>query len=218
MKKSLLIFCAALAIVATGCKNKKKANTEMVEEIKDVIADIETSLGNMRIKLYGDTPRHQANFIKLANEGFYDGTLFHRVIKEFMIQGGDPLTKNPGAEQEYGTGGPGYQIPAEIRSNHRHKKGALAAARKGDAANPMRESSGSQFYIVQSENGCAHLDGQYTVFGEVIEGLEVIDRIAEAETDFRDRPLDNVKIVRVYIEASDTTKKALQTDSTAVIQ
>ena len=82
----------------------------------------------------------------------------------------------------------------------------------------MRESSGSQFYIVQSENGCAHLDGQYTVFGEVIEGLEVIDRIAEAETDFRDRPLDNVKIVRVYIEASDTTKKALQTDSTAVIQ
>lgn len=218
MKKYLWILCAAAAIVATGCKNKKKANTEMNEETKDVIVNMETSLGNMRIKLYGDTPRHQANFIKLANEGFYDGTLFHRVIREFMIQGGDPLTKDPGAEQEYGTGGPGYQIPAEIRSNHRHKKGALAAARKGDIANPMKESSGSQFYIVQSEDGCAHLDGQYTVFGEVIEGFEVIDKIAGVETDFRDRPLDNVKIVRVYTELSDTTKKAVQSDSTAVRQ
>ena len=117
-----------------------------------------------------------------------------------MIQGGDPLTKDPANADRFGTGGPGYTVPAEILPQYRHKKGALAAARRGDAANPMKESSGSQFYIVQDEKTCAQLDGQYTVFGETIEGLDVIDKIAAVETDRRDRPVGQVKIVSIKAE------------------
>ena len=112
---------------------------------------IKTSYGNMVIKLYNDTPKHRDNFIKLVNEGYYDGQLFHRVIQDFMIQGGDPNSRNASKGEMLGIGGPGYTIPAEIRSNHFHKKGALAAARKGDAVNPEKASSGSQFYIVEGQ-------------------------------------------------------------------
>ncbi len=227
MKKYLIlaICVAVLALLASACGNKKKAAAEAqaqaeqetiaAEQVKqdsikvekklsdlaeEPVFDIVTNYGTIKIKLYKDTPKHRENFAKLALSGYYDGLLFHRVINGFMIQGGDPLTKDPANADRFGTGGPGYTVPAEILPQYRHKKGALAAARRGDAANPMKESSGSQFYIVQDEKTCAQLDGQYTVFGETIEGLDVIDKIAAVETDLRDRPVGQVKIVSIKAE------------------
>ncbi len=162
--------------------------------------DITTNLGTIKIKLYADTPLHRKNFEKLALSGFYDGLLFHRVINGFMIQGGDPLSKDPEKVSQYGTGGPGYTVPAEILPNHKHKKGALAAARRGDKANPKRESSGSQFYLVQDEGACASLDGDYTVFGETVQGLDVIDKIAAVATGAKDLPTNPVKIISVTLD------------------
>jgi peptidyl-prolyl cis-trans isomerase B (cyclophilin B) len=182
---------------------------------------IETSLGDMLVRLYDETPAHRDNMIKLINEGFYQDQLFHRVIKDFMIQGGDPHSTGAEKGQRLGTGGVGYTVPAEFHDNLIHKKGALAAARKGDSVNPEKASSGSQFYIVQGRvlrqeeidilkqrgvasfteesaevymtlGGTPHLDGSYTVFGEVIKGLEIIDSIASRPTDAYNRPLDDV--------------------------
>ncbi|MBQ6299911.1 MAG: peptidylprolyl isomerase [Bacteroidales bacterium] len=158
---------------------------------------IKTTDGTMTVRLYADTPLHRDNFVKLAKSGFYDGLLFHRIIKGFMIQGGDPLTRDSTKVAQFGTGGPGYTIPAEIVEGKTHKKGALAAARRSDQVNPAKESSGSQFYIVQDETGCKHLDGEYTIFGEVVEGLTVIDKIAAERTDLRDRPLNKVQIISI---------------------
>lgn len=224
MKKYIVYaLCAAVVLlIAAACGNKKKAEASAEEQAaaeaeqvkqdsikvekklsdlaEEPVFDIVTNYGTIKIKLYKDTPLHKANFAKLALSGFYDGLLFHRVINGFMIQGGDPLTKDPANAAKFGTGGPGYTIPAEILPEHHHRKGALAAARRGDAANPMKESSGSQFYIVQNEQTCAQLDGAYTVFGETIEGLDVIDKIAAVETDPRDRPLAQVKIVKIKAE------------------
>jgi len=169
-------------------------DTVMNKEIENPLYEIHTSMGTITVMLYRETPIHLANFENLVKRNYYDGILFHRVIPGFMIQVGDPLTKDPDRADEYGTGGPGYTIPAEIKSEFTHKKGALAAARRGDAANPKRESSGSQFYIVQDAQGCSHLDGQYTIFGETVDGLNVIDKIAGIPTDHRDRPLQPVKI------------------------
>ena len=158
---------------------------------------IKTTDGTMTVKLYAETPLHRDNFVKLARSGFYNGLLFHRIIKGFMIQGGDPFTKDSTKIAQFGTGGPGYTIPAEIVAGKTHKKGALAAARRGDQVNPAKESSGSQFYIVQDAEGCSHLDGEYTIFGEVVTGLDVIDKIASERTDFRDRPVRKVQIVSI---------------------
>ena len=163
------------------------------------VFDIITSMGVIKIKLYADTPKHRENFAKLALEKYYDGILFHRVIDGFMIQAGDPLTKDANNKPRFGTGGPSYTVPAEFVPEHNHKKGALAAARRGDAVNPYKESSGSQFYIVQDERNCAQLDGEYTVFGETIEGLDVIDKIASVQTDGRDCPLQDVKIITIKL-------------------
>lgn len=164
------------------------------------VFDIITSMGVIKVKLYSKTPKHRENFEKLALEKYYDGLLFHRVIDGFMIQTGDPLTKDPANKARFGTGGPDYTIPAEFVSEYTHKKGALAAARRGDAANPLKESSGSQFYIVQDPVACAALDGDYTVFGETIEGLDVIDAIAAVDTDNRDCPLQDVKIITIKLD------------------
>lgn len=228
----------ALGIIAASCgNNSKKAESEAEQAAREdslrqaekmaeaealmqkleeePIFDIQTNLGMIKIKLYSKTPKHKANFEKLALSGFYDGILFHRVIDGFMIQGGDPNTKDTTLVEKYGQGGPGYTIPAEIIPDYRHKKGALAAARRGDAANPERESSGSQFYLVQSEETCAQLDGAYTVFGETVEGLDVIDRIAKVATDRRDRPISDVRIISIKLdpicvpqekEAADSSK------------
>ena len=164
---------------------------------EEPLLKILTSDGTMTVKLYAETPLHRDNFLKLAKSGFYNGLLFHRIIKGFMIQAGDPFTRDSSKVAQYGTGGPGYTIPAEIVEGKTHKKGALAAARRGDQVNPAKESSGSQFYIVQDPVNCAHLDGEYTIFGEVVDGLPVIDKIASERTDLRDRPLRKVQIISI---------------------
>ena len=228
MKRIIIgaLCIAGAAILAASCGNSKKKaaeqeaaeqarldSLEQVEQEKrqkeametiatlpdEPVFNINTNLGTIKVKLYANTPKHRENFAKLALSGFYNGLLFHRVINGFMIQGGDPLTKNPANESKFGTGGPGYTIPAEFVPEYRHKKGALAAARRGDAANPMKESSGSQFYIVQNEDACAALDGDYTVFGETIDGFDVIDKIASVETDRRGLP-NQPEIVSIRLD------------------
>lgn len=222
MKKILDFIVVAAAVVAvTACGNRGKGagngsqtsavdslleeldQSNVMKQIKTLpdepVFDIITTVGTIRVRLYADTPLHRDNFCKLALSGYYKNVLFHRVIPNFMIQAGDPLTKQKGNEDKYGTGGPDYQIPAEILPNHHHKKGALAAARKSDIANPLRESSGSQFYIVQSEEGCSHLDGAYTIFGETIDGFDIIDKIASAPTGPRDLPKTPIRIANIKL-------------------
>lgn len=156
---------------------------------------IKTTLGDITVRLYDETPLHKANFEKLVGEGFYNGTIFHRVIAGFMNQGGDPNTI-PGNEANGrpGTGGPGYTIPAEIHPHLKHKKGALASARLPDQVNSRRESSGSQFYIVNAAGGAHFLDGQYTVFGEVVDGMDVVDAIAATKTLPGDMPVNRIEM------------------------
>ena len=221
-KLSILLSLSVMILVA-GCTNQGGSNQEgeatdpaelteeeqkqleaqAMEQMKQLseepVFDIVTNFGTIRVKLYADTPKHRDNFAKLALSGYYDGLLFHRVIKDFMIQGGDPLTKRPDNKDKFGTGGPGYQIEAEIVPEHHHKKGALAAARKGNIANPLKESSGSQFYIVQSEEGCRHLDGEYTIFGETIDGFNVIDAIGNVATDERNVPISSIRIKSIKL-------------------
>lgn len=210
---SNILYAAAAVTAAASCGNSEGKKTEAdgaqvpaeaaaavsesAEAVAEPVFDIVTNLGTIRVKLFSDTPLHRDNFVKLAKSGFYKGILFHRVIDGFMIQAGDPLTKDPANKARFGTGGPGYTIPAEILPEHTHKKGALAAARRGDMANPMRESSGSQFYLVQNPVSCAQLDGQYTVFGETLSGFDVIDKIARVPRDGRDCPLSDVKILKL---------------------
>ena len=220
---TLTLCCFGAVALLASCGNNagKKAAQEAEKAAADSIAaaeqtqrtmdkiaqlpaepvfDIITSMGVIKIKLYADTPKHRENFAKLALEKYYDGMLFHRVINGFMIQGGDPLTKDAANKSRFGTGGPDYTVPAEFVPEHRHKKGALAAARRGDAVNPYKESSGSQFYLVQDEYACSQLDGEYTVFGETIEGLDVIDKIASVQTDARDCPVQDVRSVTIKLE------------------
>lgn len=287
MKKIMILAAASLMAMAacTACGSKAAAeadknNAEMtdsnIKKTNDVKIDVATTAGNFTILLYGDTPKHRDNFIKLVKEGYYNGTLFHRVIKEFMIQAGDPDSRNAAPGQRLGAGGPDYKVDAEILfPKHFHKRGALAAARQGDQVNPLKQSSGSQFYVVtgrkvsegelgqlqnqldgkrkqkifnelalahrdsiiamqkrgdydglralqdtlvkQTEEkaasmpevtltdemrdayttvgGAPHLDGDYTVFGEVISGMDTIDKIEKSETDSSDRPREDIKII-----------------------
>lgn len=222
------LFLLGIFLVA-GCNRSGSTagNLETGTEASTRVL-ISTNKGDIVVALYDKTPQHRDNFIKLVRDGFYDGLLFHRVISGFMIQTGDPLSRDAVPGEPLGTGGPGYTIPAEIISGLFHHKGALAAARQGDQANPERRSSGSQFYIVQGRvwaeselaqmeqarginfseeqletyttiGGTPHLDDAYTVFGYVAEGLDVIDRIAGVETGQRDRPVEDVSIVRMEI-------------------
>ena len=187
---------------AQQAAKEKTAMEKMATLPEEPVFDIVTNLGTITVKLYSKTPKHRDNFEKLALTGYYNGLLFHRVINGFMIQGGDPFTRDTSAAAvaKYGQGGPGYTIPAEFVPEYKHKKGALAAARRGDVANPMKESSGSQFYIVQDEKACAQLDGAYTVDGETIKGFDIIDRIAQVATDNRDKPVMPVKIIKVSLK------------------
>ena len=207
------IFTLVLALIMVGFTNSNDAQkTEMVV--------LSTEFGDMTILLYDETPLHKANFLKLVKEGFFDDLLFHRVIEGFMVQGGDPESRGAAAGTGLGKGGPGYTVPAEFNTQFIHKKGALSAARQGDAMNPKKESSGSQFYVVQGKptsgvkrksattalytaeqvatyaelGGTPFLDDDYTVFGEVVEGLDVIDSIAAQPVDRMNRPLKDVKM------------------------
>jgi cyclophilin family peptidyl-prolyl cis-trans isomerase len=195
----------------------KTENMEM-KKIEQPEFDIVTTHGTMRIRLYDKTPLHRDNFVKLAAEKYYDGIRFHRVIEGFMIQTGDPYSRDTAMINKWGTGGPEYTIPAEFIEEYHHKKGALAAARKGDLANPRKASSGSQFYIVHDPENCAHLDGQYSIFGEVISGLEIIDKIATVDTDRYDRPYEDVIIntIKPVIETVPKVVDQTQVDSTKV--
>jgi peptidyl-prolyl cis-trans isomerase B (cyclophilin B) len=224
------IMSGNYTIELTAKKDKKANSTKQKLHIKPPVKClvlIQTPYGDMIAELYDNTPKHRDNFTKLVDESFYNGLLFHRVINGFMIQGGDPDSKNAAKGKRLGAGGPGYQIDAEIIPENIHIKGALAAARMGDAVNPEKRSSGSQFYIVQgnklTENqlqqienrkgihytdeqkklymkigGTPFLDNDYTVFGRVIEGLDVIDKIAKAKTDRGNRPVEDIWM-KIYV-------------------
>ena len=213
------LLVAAVVLSSSGCPEKSN------DPIK---VKIGTEYGDMVAVLHNETPLHRDNFVKLVNESYYDSLIFHRVIRNFMIQGGDPDSKGADPRKRLGGGGPGYTIPAEFVPALYHQKGALAAARRG-AGNPNKESSGSQFYIVQGDvfprekvlgmeakrnygkdstqvytyteeqlvtyetiGGTPHLDGEYTVFGQVIEGLNIVDSIAAVQTGVGDRPVEDV--------------------------
>jgi cyclophilin family peptidyl-prolyl cis-trans isomerase len=173
------------------------AKTDSKKQVKFVI---HTEFGDMKGFLYNETPKHRDNFVKLAKSGFYDGTLFHRVIMGFMIQGGDPTSKTAKPGQQLGSGDIGYTIPAEFNPAFSHKRGALAAARMGDNVNPQKASSGCQFYIVQPEKGAHFLDQNYTVFGELTEGFDVVDKIAGVPKDQSDRPSKDIKMTIKIVE------------------
>lgn len=159
------------------------------------MAIIKTRHGNIVLEFFPEVaPNHVENFIKLAKEGFYDGTIFHRVIPNFMIQGGDPKTKDPEAKPFYGTGGPGYTIDAEF-NNKPHARGILSMARSADP-----NSAGSQFFITVAD--VPHLDGQYTVFGQVVEGMDVVDKIVGEERDGGDNPLERVEMEIEIVEGN----------------
>ncbi len=160
---------------------------------KDILISVNTSFGEIKLLLFDETPKHKANFIKLVNEKFYDGTTFHRIIDGFMIQGGDANSKDSISHND-GMGGKEYTIPAEFNPKFTHIKGAVAAARMGDQANPAKESSGCQFYIVENSDGAHFLDKNYTVFGQVIAGMEVVEKIAVQQKDGRDRPLTDIRM------------------------
>lgn len=278
MKKILpFLFLSILLSAIVACSGNKNKKEELsVDGNKDVYVTLKTTMGNITILLYNETPLHRDNFIKLAKEGFYNDVLFHRVIKHFMIQAGDPDSRHAAKGELLGNGGPGYTLPAEIRPDLFHKRGAVAAARMGDMQNPEKASSGSQFYIVQGRKftdaeldkaeqridvmsrnavyyhfikqltkqavdsgkapdqafiqqeamleatdsiskippyhfsekqrevyktlgGAPHLDNNYTVFGEVTDGMDVVDRIASVPVDKNDRPLEDVRILNVKI-------------------
>lgn len=242
MKKAL-VYCIALSVMAlTSCSSPKKVKTDNDTASPESTAQtslknntdkmtkvlLKTSFGDITIALYDETPKHKENFLKLVNEKFYDGVLFHRIIQGFMIQGGDPDSKNAKPGQQLGAGDIGYKIPAEIVNGRFHKRGAVAAAREGDQVNPQKASSGCQFYIVDGTvydndkmdmisqrtgktffseqveayttiGGAPWLDGDYTVFGEVVSGMDVVDKIAAQKKDRNDRPLEDIKIISATI-------------------
>ncbi|MCH3924169.1 MAG: peptidylprolyl isomerase [Bacteroidales bacterium] len=233
--KKILILFLFLGILVASCSKKTTDGTSNNNENqnkvkqKQTMVIISTNYGDMKAILYNETPQHRDNFIKLVKEGYFDSTLFHRVIDGFMIQGGDPDSKHAKKGQMLGNGGPSYTIPAEFNQDLIHKKGALAAARTGDEVNPQRASSGSQFYIAQGKvytneeltnleqrmgtsfnsiqrqayttvGGVPFLDYQYTVFGQVVEGLDVIDKIASVKKDRNDRPVEDIRMTIKIVE------------------
>lgn len=231
MKRFLLIFLLLpLLGIPTNAKKKDKRS----------IVRIETTMGNIRVALLDETPHHRDNFLRLAESGHYDGTLFHRVIDKFMIQGGDPDSKTAQPGQLLGDGDVEYTLEPEfLLPYYYHLRGALAAARESDDVNPEQRSSGSQFYIVtgkkfgpaslrevrnkleangiemtsqmfddyQQYGGAPHLDGSYTVFGQVIEGMDVAEKIQRVKTDHNDRPIENITVIRMVVEQRSKNAK-----------
>jgi peptidyl-prolyl cis-trans isomerase B (cyclophilin B) len=228
--KKFFILGINLFLVIT-CIAQKDSTIKKKDRKRDVL--IQTTMGDIVIRLSDSTPLHRDNFLKLVKVGFYDSLLFHRVIKDFMIQGGDPNSRRAAAGKPLGDGGPGYTVPAEFRKTLFHKKGVIAAARTGDDVNPTKASSGSQFYIAQGRvftdagldsvetyrlkgrkippeqravyktiGGIPHLDQGYTVYGKVVKGSDVVDKIAAVQTSRaqdRDRPLQDVRIIKAKL-------------------
>jgi cyclophilin family peptidyl-prolyl cis-trans isomerase len=229
MKYWIVAFLSSLIVFSASAQ--KDSTIKKKDRKRDVL--MQTTMGDIVIRLSDSTPLHRDNFLKLVKVGYYDSVLFHRVIKDFMIQGGDPDSKRAAAGKPLGNGGPGYTVPAEFRKTLFHKKGVIAAARSGDNINPTKASSGSQFYIVQGKvftdagldsvetfrlngrkipaeqravyktiGGTPHLDQGYTVYGEVVKGLDVVDKIATVQTSKaqdRDRPLQDVRIIKMKL-------------------
>jgi len=226
-----LIVALLNCLIVFSAIAQKDSTIKKKDRKRDV--QIQTTMGDIIIRLSDSTPLHRDNFLKLVKVGYYDSLLFHRVIQNFMIQGGDPDSKRAAASVPLGNGGPGYTVPAEFRTTLFHRKGVIAAARTGDNVNPQKASSGSQFYIVQGKvftdagldsvetfrmsgrkiplaqrevyktiGGTPHLDQAYTVYGEVVKGLDVIDKIAAVQTSKaqdRDRPLQDVRIIKAKL-------------------
>ena len=196
--KAILLLCA-LGLFGTVMVQAGETTTNAAAAPAKEVAIIKTSEGSMVLEFYPDlAPGHVDNFKKLARKGFYDGTCFHRVIKGFMIQGGDPNTKNENAKESWGMGGPGYSIKAEFNAKH-HAKGILSMARSNDP-----NSGGSQFFICHGDAG--FLDGQYTVFGNLIKGFDVLDKIAGTTTEPPDRPVKRISVESVRIVPADSVK------------
>ena len=188
------LYCAFILVLGLALSYPALAAKKPRNSKRDEVVTISTSLGDIRLILFSDTPLHRANFLKKAESGYYTGTTFHRVIPGFMVQGGDPNSKDTDLTND-GQGPPNDPtIPAELAPGHRHDYGAVAAARQADFVNPQRASNSSQFYIVGNRQGAHFLDGQYTVFGQVIQGQDVIDKIAALPRDGRDRPTTDFKL------------------------
>jgi peptidyl-prolyl cis-trans isomerase B (cyclophilin B) len=188
MRKRIL-WLAALAAILAACGPKTE---------KEVVMVVETTMGTVEFKLYNETPLHRDNFIRLAEEHYFDSLLFHRVIDDFVIQGGDPNSKYAKPGEMLGDGEPDFRVPAEIRVDQGITcvKGSILAAREGDDVNPQRESCASQYCFMMRP--CPHLDGAYTVFGEVTEGMDVLEAIQKVATDENDRPLEDIRMLKVY--------------------
>jgi cyclophilin family peptidyl-prolyl cis-trans isomerase len=204
----LTLLSALLALIFNSCKKETIIETIVDPPIpQEEIIQISTQYGDMYLWLYKATPLHRENFLKLAKDSFYNNTTFHRIISGFMIQGGDPNSKDADSTND-GTGDPGYTIPAEIRDSIKHDRGALAAARLSDAVNPLKASSGSQFYICHSKSGTQGLNNQYTVFGMVMKGLNVIDSVVkQPKNKTTNRPYSDVKMqVKVLKKTLDEIK------------
>lgn len=197
----MLLLVPALAL-AQGSNTKPETSAKPPAAPEPEVAIIETTMGRIVLQFHPECPKSAANFRKLATEGAYDGTTFHRVIPGFVIQGGDPNSKDADRSND-GQGGPGYTVPAEIK--HPHKRGSVATARLPDSVNPKKDSSGSQFYI--AVKALPQLDGSYTVFGEVLEGMEVVDKIVMVPKDARDNPVEPVVMKSVRMEKLSNYKK-----------
>ncbi len=193
MNKVITLFIAIFTFMIFSCANQE-----------DQVVTISTEFGDIELILFDEAPKHKANFLKLAQEKFYDSTAFHRVINQFMIQGGDVNSKNGSPVELWGQGNMDYTLPLEVSPNFMHVRGALAAARKPDQVNPNKESNGSQFYIVQNPNGEHRLNMEYSIFGQVLKGMEVVDKIVEQPVNEMFRP---IKDIRMKVKVA-TLKKA----------
>lgn len=193
MRKLLILLSITTFSMLSSCNEKE-----------DVVT-IHTEFGDIVLVLFNETPQHKQNFLELAKGGFYDGTTFHRVMDGFMIQGGDPNSKDDDVNND-GLGGPGFTVTAEFNPLLTHNKGALAAARQPDQINPEKASSGSQFYIVEGDNGAHQLDGDYTVFGQTISGLDVVEKIALQPLGYRKRPVTDIKMT---MEVTSMSRKKI---------
>lgn len=204
MKNSLLVLLLIFGI--TSCQKKETTTQEIPAEKKIELVELSTNFGTMTFYLYENTPLHKANFLKLNREKFFDSTTFHRLVNNFVIQGGDPNSKDSIPEND-GNGGPGYTIPIELNDSIKHIRGAIGAARMGDAENPLKASNGSQFYICLSTNQTQHLNANYTVFGFVIKGMDVADKIVVQSKNSAGRPL---KPIRMWTRIVEKTAKEIE--------